>query len=100
MKKIKLSLDNLAVESFSTDEASTWSGTVAAHLDTVAECNTNSPTVCTCPNPCTSDGYATIDAVLCAQSLGTGCGSEQTFTCKPTGFCCGPPTLDRYSGRS
>src|SRR5687767_10268580 len=79
MKKLKLALDNLAVESFSTDRGGYWTGTVDARsLNTMDQCNTQAAD-CTMGNPCTSDGYATLDAVLCAGSAGTTCGSDQTI---------------------
>ena len=99
MKKMKLALDNLAVESFSTDGGGYWTGTVDARsLNTMDQCNTQAAD-CTMGNPCTSDGYATLDAVLCAGSAGTACGGDQTIaatTCRITGICCG----DRSTGCS
>jgi hypothetical protein len=90
MNKLKLALDDLSVESFSTDTAPEWTGTVHGHLDTAGECNTEDFTNCTCDNPCTSDGYATIDAALCGTAY--NCGSTQTvnaLSCANTGICCG-----------
>lgn len=86
MDKLKLSLDTLKVESFATHREVPLQGTVRAHLAT----DFNG---CGISNPCTTDGYATIDAVLCAQSLCSSCsGGENTIgatTCKNTGICCG-----------
>ncbi len=84
MEKLKLSLEALNVESFVTDRATTPHGTVKAH-DQATDFNE-----CGISNPCTTDGYATIDAQLCAQSL-AGCGEETigATTCRNTGICCG-----------
>lgn len=83
MNKLKLSLDSLHVESFTTDRTMTPHGTVKAHQPTdFNECGMS--------NPCTTDGYATIDAQLCAQSLqGCGEGTIGATTCRNTGICCG-----------
>lgn len=93
MKKLRLALDDLTVESFSTDEVFIPAGTVHGHLDTEGECNT-ADLSCTCANPCPSDGYATIDAALCGTAYATACncGSSQTvnaLSCAGTGICCG-----------
>jgi hypothetical protein len=103
MRKLRLALDDLAVESFATDAGTGWAGTVhGQELDTMDQCNTQAASDCTCQNPCTSDGYATIDVNLCAGSLDPVCGTDQTVgiaTCRPTGICCGPPTVDRTNAR-
>ena len=89
MKKLKLSIDDLAVDSFLTGHGDAWKGTVDARsLDTAQQCNTQAVSDCTCQNPCTSDGYATIDPALCAASYGCEPPSLHINTCRPTGWCC------------
>jgi hypothetical protein len=71
MKKLHLHLDQLAVESFATNDAATSRGTVAAHETE-------------------GDGCATIDADQCAYTPAT-CACEQTAlatTCRATGLQC------------
>jgi len=85
MEKLKLSLETLKVESFATGGEAPLQGTVRAHQPTDFN-------ACGISNPCTTDGQATIDAVLCAQSIGTSCNNENTLaatTCRNTGICCG-----------
>ncbi|HYH83450.1 MAG TPA: pinensin family lanthipeptide [Longimicrobium sp.] len=88
MDKLKLSLDTLQVESFTTDREIRERGTVRANQPTdFNECGISAP--------CTTDGQNTIDASLCAQSIG-GCGEGtiNATTCRVTYICC-PFSMDR-----
>jgi hypothetical protein len=94
MGKLKLSIEVLQVESFTTARAVSPQGTVRARaLGTGLE-DCTLPTDfnnCGPSNPCTTDGPATIDAKLCEQSVGCD-GTVAAMTCQPeygTGFCCG-----------
>lgn len=61
MKKLSLKPDQLRVESFPLNDASTGRGTVAAHLGTVLNCQTDPPYCGTvaramsCASSCTQD---------------------------------------------
>ncbi|HET7460563.1 MAG TPA: hypothetical protein VFJ82_04930 [Longimicrobium sp.] len=83
MDKLKLSLESLKVESFATHREPPPQGTVRAHQATdFNECGIS--------NPCTTDGQATIDAVLCAASQCSACDATVGPSCRnATGFCCG-----------
>jgi hypothetical protein len=87
--KLKLSLDSLTVDSFTTDRTAVRFGTVRAH-DQYTDFNE-----CGMSNPCTPDGERTIDAALC--TAGCGEGTIGAATCARTGRCCNPPapTLER-----
>lgn len=83
MSKLKLQLDDLAVESFDTSAARSEKGTVFGE-----ECTC--PTNCTCPGCPTCANYATCDATCpetcddlsCANSCGGTCVSCEG-TCRP-----------------
>jgi len=92
--KLKLSLDSLTVESFTTDRTAVRFGTVRAHVATDPnECPTDFNN-CGISNPCTTDGNNTtdpdytntIDAVLCQTA---GDGTIGGTTCGRTNICCG-----------
>ena len=94
MKKLKLDLDALAVESFEADAREGQSGTVAAHVFTAqcggtnvctvschadtcyASCNGNSCISCygTCPKPCEGTGgfYSECCSNFCTPYCATG----------------------------
>ncbi len=102
--KLKLALDTLTVESFTTDRTTLRFGTVRAHVATDAmECPTDFNN-CGISNPCTTDGNNTtdpdytntIDAALCGQSYVCE-GTLGGTTCARTGRCCPGtgPTLER-----
>lgn len=56
MKKLKLDLDDLAVEAFETVEESVNVGTVVGHAPTITLCGGSCWISCngTCPYPCTN----------------------------------------------
>ncbi|HET7229864.1 MAG TPA: pinensin family lanthipeptide [Longimicrobium sp.] len=58
MRKLKLQLDSLEVESFSTDEVKEEIGTVHAHVSLAC---TNAPNGTTCNGNATCDGAYTCD---------------------------------------
>ena len=95
MRKLTLALDDLTVESFSTEGGRLGLGTVRGNADTDDCTEAATCITCTCANPCTSDGEATIDAQLCGTAYATACGcggSGQTvnaLSCANTGICCG-----------
>ncbi|HET7233181.1 MAG TPA: hypothetical protein VFJ16_24435 [Longimicrobium sp.] len=84
MDKLKLSIETLNVETFATHREIPLQGTVKAYACDTAAAD------CTLGNPCTSDGYATIDVNLCNQSLCSGCDATiGATTCGRTNICCG-----------
>ncbi len=87
--KLKLSLDALTVDSFTTDRTAVHFGTVRAH-DNPTDFN-----ACGISNPCTTDGQNTIDAALC--TAGCGEGTLGATTCGRTNLLCcgGGPTVNR-----
>jgi hypothetical protein len=78
--KLKLSLDSLTVDSFTTDRTVVRFGTVRAH-DNPTDFN-----ACGISNPCTTDGQATINAALCQTAGDDTIGGT---TCGRTNICCG-----------
>ncbi len=87
-RKLRLSLDSLTVDSFTTDRTAVRFGTVRAH-DNPTDFN-----ACGISNPCTTDGNNTtdpgytntIDAALCATAGDDTIGGT---TCGRTNICCG-----------
>jgi hypothetical protein len=87
MKKFRLELDDLRIDSFSTTPAQATKGTVFGEQCT---CYTN----CTCPGcpTCAASCNGTCDASCngtCDASCGGGCGGETDFSCD---FTCGVGT--------
>jgi hypothetical protein len=92
MKKRKLTLDELAVETFWATSASHERGTVMAHLTRVGG---------TCPGTCPSGatlclscGGTCLDS--CAESC--FCGTGGVFTCDPAESCNPDATCNGCSG--
>jgi hypothetical protein len=90
MRKLRLDLDELAVQSFATGETEGGRGTVAAQEVTVLRCNDTGPTGCdinTCPLSCDgacgsyycppvgdlSENTCVDGSALCTFAYGTGC---------------------------
>lgn len=71
MKKLRLQIDDLSVESFETGDVAKRRGTVIGHL------------VYTDPRACTEQGACTIDGT-CAD---TACGNSCAGTCFGTCWC-------------
>ena len=100
MKKLRLELDALEVESFDVARAGPSTGTVHGHI-TATQCNTSPDRTCagyltcafnSCDGWCTAGNctdYGTCDAtcIHCTQTCETGC--EQTcFSCDSCAITC------------
>ena len=87
MQKLRLTVDDLTVESFATGRNMRQVGTVAGHSD--PQTNTEAAD-CTFGVPCPYDVYATLDAVTCANPTQASCEGEtvMALTCRATGWCC------------
>ncbi|HEX6370114.1 MAG TPA: hypothetical protein VF006_14430 [Longimicrobium sp.] len=82
MKKLKLQIEDLAIESFATAAQAGDEGTVVGHA-TQGNKYTCDPRVGTC------FGYTCIDAT-CDKTCGDTCGDTCDFTCDPAvGTCFG-----------
>lgn len=79
MKKLRLNLEELGVESFDTTREAREKGTV------VGEQQCTCPTACTCPGcpTCANTCAQTCDDYTCAVSCGGSCG-----------YSCPPPCID------
>jgi hypothetical protein len=95
MKKLKLDIDDLAVESFSVDKAGARLGTVQGQDFTLQCGGTNVCTAScngTCYGSCGGNGCRTIEYVSCDHTCATQdilCGGSGNTTCnQPCGQTC------------
>ena len=95
MKKLKLDLDDLKVESFeTTPEVSNSRGTVVGYgFNTFGRCETFD--LLTCFEPCETNTCGHTCANTCANTCGSTCGNTCGATCGSTcGSTCGCPPTD------
>jgi hypothetical protein len=90
MKKIRLDLDSLSIESFDTTGAADARGTVAGHATYQAYCSYGLTCVDSCEGTC--DGSCVSECGTCGA---TGCGSCGATYC---GTCVDPSCCPTYCG--
>lgn len=101
MKKLKLALDDLSVETFDTSPARREKGTVMGEQECTCPTACTCPTCPTCCNTCEASCPYTCDDATCPETCDDTCDN---FTCLYTcGFSncetrCGPAATCRCQG--